>query len=404
VEAAILAARTLEADQFVAAHLQAKTPTILALSGKRSSVPAELEIVESTFDRGDQRYLLARVLAAGEPLMIDDLAAEGHTDDPLLNSWNAGSAMLCPIQYAGQQYGAIGVLAGNPRPAALEDVLFLQSLSLLLGPTVAFQRTEAALAQHSAMLNATIDSLDSMVLVLSPDGKIMRSNQACHERTGFKAEDLKYRHFWGAYLLPEEVPVAQEAFGKLRRGQSPVKCEMFLLTKGGERRRVAWSFTHLPQLDGGPMSYVASGIDITEQHAALESLERAEASVSKLASQQADRAARDGQSDEDPPPIPHNRRRSLRKAFPYIQLIGPMRDGQLPHSDEFQEVRCRDISPSGFSFITKSPPDYQELVVALGAYPSQLYLTAQIMHVNRHRQSGQDLMLVGCSYTSRVDL
>ena len=66
----------------------------------------------------------------------------------------------------------------------MEDVLFLQTLSLLLGPTVAYQRTEAVLAQHSALYNATIESLDSMVLVLSSEGKIIRLNVRAHFSTG----------------------------------------------------------------------------------------------------------------------------------------------------------------------------------------------------------------------------
>lgn len=404
VEAAVLAARTLESDRFVAALLQGETSTIVALSGQRPSVRAEVELAETTFDREDLRYLVSQSLHAAEPLIIGDLAAAGQSSDPLLKSWPAGSAMICPIEYAGHQYGAIGVVTGEPRRAELEDVLFLQSLSLLLGPTVAYQRTEAVLAKHSAMLKATIDSLDSMVLVLSAEGKIIRLNQACQARTGFTVEDLKHRHFWGAYLLPEEVSIAQEAFHKLRRGESPVKCEMFLLTKSGQRRRVAWSFTVLPQLDEHTTSYVASGIDITEQHEALANLERAEANVSRMSARENGDGLPDGRAGHDQPPIPRNRRRSLRKEFPYIQLVGPMRAGKLPHADEFKEVRCRDISPTGFSYITKSPPDYQELVVALGAYPSQLYLTAQIMHVNRYRQEEQDLMLVGCAYTSRVHL
>ena len=376
----------------------------MALSGKRPTLNSQVEIVEAPFTRDDHQCLLAQAVDAHEPLVIDDLADERRSNDTLLTKLNARSALVCPIRYASHQYGAIGVLSHNPKRAASEDVLFLQSLSLLLGPTIAYQRTEAVLAQHSEVFNATIDSLDSMVLVLSPDGKIIRVNQACEEFTGFKPEDLKHRHFWGAFLLPEDVSIAQDAFGKLRLGQSPVKCEMFLLTLPGERRRVAWSFTHLPQIEDGSSSYVASGIDITEQHDALESLERFEASGLNGLSHKGDGESNDGQAIEDPPPIPKNRRRSRRRDFLCSQLIGPMYDGRLPHADEYQQVGCRDISPSGFSFFTRTPPDYRELVVAFGAYPSQLYLTAKVIHVNRHQENGQDLMVVGCQYMSRVDL
>jgi len=212
VEAAVLASRTLESDFFVTAHLQSGSSTGVALSGTQPTVNSEVEVIETTFDRNDDQCLLSQALKALEPLIIEDLPEKGRSNDLLLTTLNACSALICPIQYAGHEYGVIGVLSLQPKRATMEDVLFLQTLSLLLGPTVAYQRTEAVLAQHSALYNATIESLDSMVLVLSSEGKIIRLNRACEELTGFKSEDLKDRHFWGAYLLPEEVSIATDAF------------------------------------------------------------------------------------------------------------------------------------------------------------------------------------------------
>jgi PAS domain S-box-containing protein len=415
VEAAVLAARTLESDHFVAAHLQPGSSTGVVLSGTQPTSRSAVEVLEATFDLADHQSLLARAVNAFEPLVIGNLATESLANDPLLNTVHASSALFCPIRYSSHQFGAIGVLSTDTTPATKEDILFLQSLSLLLGPTVACQRTESVLAEHSEVLDATIDSLDSMVLVLSPEGKIVRLNQACEEVTGFTPKELKNRHFWGAYLHPSDVSAAQRVFGKLRLGESPVKCKLFLLTKSGERRRFAWTFSQLPDSAGAETPYMASGIDITELHAAQESLEQSELIISNMLSHKNAAASEDPppvQATEDPPPVepserppvPKNRRRTHRKDFPYFQLIGPIHNKRLPRADEYLEVRCRDISPTGFSFITQTPPDYQELVVALGAYPSQLYLTAEIIHVNRHREYGHDLVLVGCQYTSRINL
>jgi PAS domain S-box-containing protein len=426
VEAAVLAARTLEADHFVATHCQPESSTYVVLSGSRPTSLSAVEVLETTFDRADRHCLLARAVDATEPLIIDNLAAEQRSKDPLLANLNAQSALFCPIRYANHEYGAIGVLSTDRNPAAQADILFLESLSLLLGPNVAYQRTESVLAQRSALLDATIDALDSLVLVLSPDGKIVRLNQACEEVTGFTPNELKDCHFWGACLLPSDVSAAQRVFGKLRLGQSPVKCELFLVTKSGKRRRIAWTFSQLPDVAGEATPYVASGIDITEQHAALESLEQSEVLISNMLSSLKTESPA-GQAFDDPPavaasedpapvdeppvqapeelpPVPKNRRRTHRKDFPYFQLIGPIHNGRLPTADEYQEVRCRDISPTGFSYIAQVPPNFQELVVSLGAYPSQMYLTAEIIHVNRHREYGQNLVLVGCQYTSRIQL
>jgi len=179
---------------------------------------------------------------------------------------------------------------------------------------------------------------------------------------------------------------------------------LFLLTKSGERRRFAWTFSQLPDAAGGAAPYMASGIDTTEQYAAQERLKQSEVLIANMREEVESYA---GQEQAEQPPIPKNRRLTIRTEFPYFQLIGPIHNGQLPHADEYREVLCRDISPTGFAFIAQVPPDFQEMVVALGAYPSQLYLTAKIIHVNRHDEQdeqGEDLLLVGCEFTSRIHL
>jgi PAS domain S-box-containing protein len=285
----------------------------------------------------------------------------------------------------------------------------LESLSLLLGPTIACQHAETVLAQHTAMLDAAIDSLDSMVLFLSSEGKIVRLNRPCEEITGFTPEELQHRHFWGAYLLPADVATAQKAFGKLRQGQSPVKCELFVLTKSGKRRRFSWTFSLLTDNGNGEAAYMASGIDTTKQRAVLENQQMEEVFVSNILTYKKEEESPAGPPGEDDPTTDNrlsvpNRRQKLRTDFPYFQLIGPILNGQLPQADDYQEVRCRDISPTGFAYVAKEPPNYQALIVALGAYPSQVYLTAEIVHVNRQSEYGKDMVLVGCQYTSRIEI
>ena len=52
VEAAVLAARTLESDHFVAAHLQPGSSTGVVLSGTQPTSRSAVEVLEATFEIG----------------------------------------------------------------------------------------------------------------------------------------------------------------------------------------------------------------------------------------------------------------------------------------------------------------------------------------------------------------
>jgi hypothetical protein len=96
------------------------------------------------------------------------------------------------------------------------------------------------------------------------------------------------------------------------------------------------------------------------------------------------------------------RRRHVRRSYPYRQSIGYVLDGRLPGPDEFHTVQCNDIAANGFSFLSRTPPQSDSLVVALGTAPRLTYIAAQIVHATRIEQNGRKLFLVGCCYTNRV--
>jgi len=79
-----------------------------------------------------------------------------------------------------------------------------------------------------------------------------------------------------------------------------------------------------------------------------------------------------------------------------------MHDDQLPKLSAYKEIRCRDISPQGFSYVASRPPEYTQAVVAFGAHPNLVYLTAEVRHMTPHEHDGRKQFLIGCSYTGRA--
>jgi len=133
-------------------------------------------------------------------------------------------------------------------------------------------RVEQELKKERNFIAAVIETAGSLVMVLDPQGRIIRFNGACERLTGYSFDDVKGTLVWNLFLAPEETKSFQAIFENLKRGEVPIQHENDWLTRGGRRRRIAWSSTALMSGKGEPEYIVSTGIDITERRAAEEAV------------------------------------------------------------------------------------------------------------------------------------
>lgn len=96
------------------------------------------------------------------------------------------------------------------------------------------------------------------------------------------------------------------------------------------------------------------------------------------------------------------RRASARRPFAFRQHVAPYHGGSLPGKASFREVECQDISSTGFSFLSSQLPDFDSLVVALGAPPRLTYLQAQIVNRFPVHDGMAPLYRIGCRFAGQV--
>ena len=101
---------------------------------------------------------------------------------------------------------------------------------------------------------------------------------------------------------------------------------------------------------------------------------------------------------------PIDRRNQPRRPFRTNQFIAPCASGELPTREMFRQVPCHDISSGGFSFLLPEPPEFRNIVVALGAPPKVTYLAALVVHTRVHNSGPVPMYLVGCRFIGRVEL
>ncbi|MFQ5596124.1 MAG: ATP-binding protein, partial [Anaerolineae bacterium] len=110
---------------------------------------------------------------------------------------------------------------------------------------------------------------------------IARFNQACAQTTGYSFDEVKGRHSWDVLTIPESVETVKSFFRRLQDGdlegyRLPNEAEQYVLTKDGDRRLIAWSYTGLPNSEGMIEYIISTGIDITEQSKMAKALRESE--------------------------------------------------------------------------------------------------------------------------------
>ena len=119
-----------------------------------------------------------------------------------------------------------------------------------------------ALRLEPHFISAILDTVDALIVVLDPRGRIVYFNRACERASGYSCEEVIGRKLWALLLTPEERGPVRQVFEELRGRGLPNQFENFWVGKGCERRRIAWSNNVVPDGTGSVLWVIGTGIDI----------------------------------------------------------------------------------------------------------------------------------------------
>jgi PAS domain S-box-containing protein len=134
------------------------------------------------------------------------------------------------------------------------------------------KQAEEALEKERNFASAVLDTAAALVVVLDPQGRVVRFNRACERITGYSFEEVRGKLFPETFLLPEERPEVERDFQKLLSGEPRLERRNCWVTRSGEQRLIEWSNTTLTGADGSVEYVVATGIDVTERYQARQKL------------------------------------------------------------------------------------------------------------------------------------
>jgi len=127
------------------------------------------------------------------------------------------------------------------------------------------KRTEEALQEERNVVSAILHTVGALVVVLDPEGRIIRFNRACEVATGYSFEEVRGKRIWDLLQIPEEDGHFKPLFQETSSEQRSHEYESSLVHRDGRQRTIAWSTTMLPGANEAATFIIASGIDITER-------------------------------------------------------------------------------------------------------------------------------------------
>jgi two-component system CheB/CheR fusion protein len=115
-------------------------------------------------------------------------------------------------------------------------------------------------------VDAVLDTIGALVVVLDREGRIVRFNRTCEDVTGYSSAEAKGEAVFDLLIPEEERGEVRDRFDELREGESRfLQNENHWRTKTGEHRLIRWSNTVLTDENDRVEYVIGTGIDITKR-------------------------------------------------------------------------------------------------------------------------------------------
>ena len=149
----------------------------------------------------------------------------------------------------------------------------MMSNDSVIGAVVSFsditqrKQAEAALKQERDFAESLIETAPIIVLVLDPEGRIIRFNSFMEKLSGYALAEVKGQSWFDTFLVERDVQRVEEVFAKAKDGVQTSGNMNAILTRDGKEQLIAWYDTTLRDSNGKLTALLAIGHDVTEQKA-----------------------------------------------------------------------------------------------------------------------------------------
>jgi len=118
-------------------------------------------------------------LAAGAPIGMSDLSAEGYREDPAYGRWGVEAYIGVPVTVDGEIYGTLSFSSPNPRPVPFtrSDLDILGLMASWLGSEISRREKEEALRKAEESFRKGIEASPAGMIMVDQRGAITYANK-----------------------------------------------------------------------------------------------------------------------------------------------------------------------------------------------------------------------------------
>jgi PAS domain S-box-containing protein len=124
---------------------------------------------------------------------------------------------------------------------------------------------EQAYRGEQEFVLAILNTVNSIVVVLDREGRVVRSNPACALATGYSMDEVHGQPLWTLFKTLDGTSFGQDEVLKLIAEQSVVTRENLFFVRNGLPRSIAWSNGFIFDEAGQVKYMVGTGMDVTER-------------------------------------------------------------------------------------------------------------------------------------------
>jgi len=136
----------------------------------------------------------------------------------------------------------------------------------------ALKSIENKLIKERNFSETILDMSESLIMVFTKDGRVIKFNKACEKTTGYTFGEMQGRPFWE--LVSADPALSQARVRQILKDRNITNFESYWIARDGRRRLITWACVPLEDEDGNDY-IVSTGSDITERRKAHEAVREA---------------------------------------------------------------------------------------------------------------------------------
>ena len=237
-----------------------------------------MNLVEQVVTDMDDANPAAMALISGRYVVCQDvrntLEFQALRDISLKTGFR--SCTSWPLRYKGKAFGVISIHSEKVGCFNENEISFLKTviadISLAL---YSLDITQQMLIERD-FNREIVDTMQALLVSVSPCGNILSFNQTAEDVTGFKEKEVVGRYWVDILLSPDHKKINQQLLSNVFKGEEDqMNFESYLLTKNKQHKFIEWHASFRQNIEQGKVGLVLFGIDITGQIIAGQDLNRA---------------------------------------------------------------------------------------------------------------------------------